>query len=41
MRMIPFFTCKKYKWQLIEKTNEVVGCNIDGELPPFETEEVS
>ena len=33
-RLAPFFTCKKYGWTLKEHP-EVVGCNIDGELPPI------
>ena len=33
-RMTPFFVCKKYKWNLKEDP-EVIGCAIDGELPPL------
>ena len=33
--MVPFFSCKKYRWLLDDGKTVVEGCNIDGQLPPI------
>jgi len=35
MRMVPFFVCKK-TGAFIKVYPEIIGCNIDGKLPPME-----
>ena len=35
MRMVPFFFCSRFKQPIDDGKTELIGCNLDGELPPI------
>ena len=35
MRMVPFFFCSRFKQPIDDGKTELIGCNLNGELPPI------
>jgi len=35
MRMVPFFFCSRFKQPINDGKTELIGCNLDGKLPPI------